>query len=121
MKDAQCMLTTWARLCEIFSKVSVINPRPEDVAASLETWKYDHITLNYQQSSYWKSADALIQPLSTKSLLSLHELSKANASHIDAHLKTTRAIAVAIPPALYGLFGEVEPIKSAFDSFGIPS
>jgi hypothetical protein len=100
------LMNTWEKLCSIFGEMSFINPRLEDIAVSLETWKDDHVSLSFKRSPQWIATRKLLETVPTRTIESLLGLSKVNATHVNSHLAFTVGAIVSIPLAIYSLAGE---------------
>jgi len=111
------LLAIWEQLCLIFSGMSIFNTRHEDVVLSMETWKNDHVSLNFRRSPAWKETNQLVRALPTESISSLLELSKVNLTHINSHLTFTLSACFSVPLALYGLLGN--SVKSLLAQLGV--
>lgn len=99
------LLAIWEQLCVSFGKIRLINARPEDLAASMETWKNDHVSLS-RQTIAWKEAEALTNDLPLEALESLLELARVNSTHVNHHLGFTATAVIGFPLGIYGIFSD---------------
>ena len=108
------LLSIWKELCIVFNQMSMIEPRPQDVELSKETSNNDHITLNYEKNESWKDAEKIVSSLSTESIQSLYELSKANLTNLNMHLAERRRFAAKFATGVISVIGGGVAIARAF-------
>ena len=108
------LLSIWKELCIVFNQMSMIEPRLQDVELSKETSNNDHITLNYEKNESWKDAEKIVSSLSTESIQSLYELSKANLTNLNMHLAERRRFAAKFTTGVISVIGGGVAIARAF-------
>lgn len=89
------LLSKWKALCIIFDR-GAEEYGTEEVRAAKKSWRNDHINLNYENNTSWKEAGQILDSLSTASIQSLYEISRANLKNLDVHHAHRRWIVASI-------------------------